>query len=61
MKQKIIVGRPKAIEGKKKTAKVFINLTEEQKKILQKKADEEERSLSQICIFALKQCNILPK
>lgn len=48
------VGRPKATAHKKKSAKVFVNITDEQKKKLMKLSDEEDLSLSQLCIKALK-------
>lgn len=48
-------GRPeiKDIE-KKKNHHVFVNLTKDQKKKIQAKADKDGISLSQICIQALK-------
>lgn len=53
------VGRPKKSDRNKKNQKIFINMTLEQKKRLQKKAEEEELSLSQICLRALKAQGII--
>jgi len=48
------VGRPKSKPNKKKSAKVFINLTEEQKSSLSALAETEDLSMSQLCVKALK-------
>lgn len=48
------VGRPKSKPNKKKSAKVFINLTEEQKSNLSALAETEDLSMSQLCVKALK-------
>lgn len=53
------VGRPKSIKGKKKSAKIFVNLTEIQKLKLVKISEEEDLSLSQICLKALKKCGYI--
>jgi hypothetical protein len=47
-------GRPKKIVNKKKSAKVFVNLTEEQKNKLILLAEEEDLSMSQLCVKSLK-------
>jgi len=47
-------GRPKKIVNKKKSAKVFVNLTEEQKSKLMLLAEEEDLSMSQLCVKSLK-------
>lgn len=48
------VGRPRVSLAKKKNAKIFINLTQEQKNKLEKLAEAEDLSLSQLCLKALK-------
>ena len=48
------VGRPKKTINKKKSAKVFVNLTENQKNKLMQLAEEEDMSLSQLCVKSLK-------
>lgn len=48
------VGRPKKTADKKKSAKVFINLTEEQKDKLMLLSEEEDLSMSQLCLKSLK-------
>jgi hypothetical protein len=48
------IGRPKIIESKKKSEQIFVNLTSEQKEKLSAIAEKEDRSLSQICVQALK-------
>jgi len=53
------VGRPKISLAKKKTAKIFINLTNEQKSKLEKIAEEEDLSLSQLCLRALKTAKLI--
>ena len=53
------VGRPKTIKSRKKTAKIFVNLTESQKKILDKEAKKLDVSLSHICLQALKKSGYL--
>lgn len=52
-------GRPTIIESRKKTAKIFVNITEDQKKKLVKKAEQEDMSLSQICLHALKAYGVI--
>ena len=47
-------GRPKKIVKKKKSAKVFVNLTEGQKDKLMLLAEEEDMSMSQLCVKSLK-------
>jgi len=47
-------GRPKKTASKKKSAKVFINLTEEQKSNLFILGETEDMSMSQLCVKALK-------
>lgn len=48
-------GRPKEKDiEKKKNYHIFVNLTKEQKEKIQAKADEDDVSLSKICIQALK-------
>ena len=60
MKKKALpVGRPPISKKMKKSAKIFINLTEEQKVKLGKLAKKEDRSLSYICLQALKKCNYI--
>lgn len=51
------VGRPR--KTNKKTAKVFVNLTESEKQKLDKIALKENLSLSQICYKALKNSKII--
>lgn len=53
------IGRPKKSKSTKKSAKIFINLTEEQKKKLVEKSEELEQSLSYICLQALKDKNLI--
>lgn len=53
------VGRPKISLAKKKTAKIFINLTNEQKNKLEKIAEKEDLSLSQLCLRALKTAKLI--
>ena len=53
------VGRPKTIKSRKKTAKIFVNITESQKKTLDEKAKELDSSLSRICLQALKESGYL--
>jgi len=48
------VGRPKKAANKKKSAKVFINLTEKQKSNLFILGETEDMSMSQLCVKALK-------
>ncbi|AXX96343.1 hypothetical protein [Arcobacter ellisii] len=48
------IGRPTSSKDKKKSAKVFVNLTEKQKLNLQIISEKEGLSLSQLCIKALK-------
>jgi len=59
MIKKAKVGRPKTIKSSKKTAKIFVNITESQKKILEEKAKELDSSLSRICLQALKKSGYL--
>jgi predicted transcriptional regulator len=59
MKKKPTVGRPPISKKIKKSAKVFINLTEEQKVKLAKLAKKEDRSLSYLCLQALKKCDYI--
>ena len=47
-------GRPKASASRKKSEKIFVNLTKEQKSKLLKVAEKEDLSLSHICLKALK-------
>lgn len=49
------VGRPIKNMNKKKNKKVFVNLTESQKKQLSELAEEDDISLSRVCINALKE------
>ena len=53
------VGRPRVNTSKKKSAKVFINLTDTQKKKLMELAELEDLSLSQLCLKALKMTKYL--
>ncbi len=53
------VGRPPISKKMKKSAKIFINLTEEQKVKLAKLAKKEDRSLSYLCLQALKKCDYI--
>lgn len=53
------VGRPKTTNIKKKTAKIFVNMTEKQKLTLKNISDKEDLSLSQICLKALKECGYI--
>lgn len=59
MTKKPKVGRPEIIKSRKKTAKIFVNLTEEQKKKLVKKAEQDDVSLSKICLEALKAYGVI--
>ena len=53
------IGRPRKPDKAKKSAKIFINMTEEQKFKLIKKAEKDDLSLSQICLQALKAQGII--
>ncbi len=53
------VGRPKKTADKKKSAKIFINLTEKQKSTLYILAEREDVSMSQLCIQALKKAGYI--
>lgn len=53
------VGRPKKTANKKKSAKIFINLTEKQKSTLCILAEKEDLSMSQLCVKALKKAGYL--
>ena len=53
------VGRPLKSDKTKKSAKIFINMTEDQKVKLVKKAEEHDVSLSHICLQALKKCGYI--
>jgi uncharacterized protein YdaU (DUF1376 family) len=53
------VGRPKKTANQKKSAKVFINLTEKQKSILFMLAETEDLSMSQLCVKALKKAKYI--
>lgn len=53
------IGRPPKSNKTKKSAKIFINMTEEQKKKLIKKAEKSDISLSHICLQALKECGYI--
>jgi len=59
MKKIAKVGRPLKSNKTKKSAKIFINMTEEQKEKLVKKAEELDQSLSYICLQALKKQGII--
>ena len=59
MKKSQKVGRPPKPDKTKMSAKIFINMTETQKKKLVKKAEESQKSLSQICLEALKAQKII--
>lgn len=48
-------GRPTLSDQEIKTSHIFVNITAEQKKVLKEIADKESRSLSQLCVHALKQ------
>lgn len=52
-------GRPKKTANQKKSAKVFINLTEKQKSKLFMLAEMEDLSMSQLCVKALKKVGYL--
>lgn len=58
-KKPLKVGRPPIPDKKKKVAKIFINMTEEQKEKLVKISERDDVSLSNICIQALKKCGII--
>lgn len=53
------VGRPGVSAGQKKDSHIFVNLTAKQKESLKKIADTESRSLSQLCVHALKKAGYL--
>lgn len=53
------VGRPTKSIKTRKSAKIFINMTEEQKEKLVKKAETLDQSLSYICLQALKAQKII--
>lgn len=53
------VGRPCKPKNSRKSAKIFINMTEEQKERLVKKAEQLDQSLSNICLQALKAQKII--
>jgi uncharacterized protein (DUF1778 family) len=53
------VGRPSVIDKKKKSSHVYLNLTAKEKEKLQKAAEAENRSLSQLCIHVLKKAKYL--
>ena len=53
------VGRPKTEESRKKSEKIFVNLTKSQKKKLLIHAEKEDESLSRICIKALKEAGYI--
>lgn len=55
------VGRPKISSTKKKSAKIFINMSEREKKILEKKAEKLDESLSKICLKALREYGLFDK
>jgi len=59
MKKIAKVGRPLKSIKTKKSAKIFINMTEKQKEKLVKKAEELDQSLSYICLQALKKQGII--
>jgi hypothetical protein len=59
MKKLAKVGRPPKSDERKKSAKIFINMTEKQKAKLVKKAEELDLSLSYICLQALKDKGII--
>ena len=59
MKKVAKVGRPPKSDEAKKSAKIFINMTEEQKEKLVKKAEKLDLSLSHICLQALKDKGII--
>ena len=48
------IGRPTSSKDKKKSAKVFVNLTVKQKLNLKIISEKEDLSLSQLCLKALK-------
>ena len=53
------IGRPKTKESRKKSEKIFVNLTKVQKKKLLVYAEKEDESLSKICIKALKKAGYI--
>lgn len=59
MKTKLKPGRPKVKSKKKKSEKIFVNLTSAQKNKLVKKSEEDDISLSKICILALKKAGYI--
>lgn len=59
MKNSPKIGRPPKSDKTKMSAKIFINMTETQKNKLVKKAEESQKSLSQICLEALKAQKII--
>jgi hypothetical protein len=58
-KKKRNVGRPPKSNKTKKSAHIFINLTESEKKTLEKNAEKHGCSLSYICVQALRAQNII--
>jgi len=59
MKKDKKVGRPPKSDETKKSAKIFINMTEKQKEKLIKRAEKLDVSLSYICLQALKSKGII--
>jgi hypothetical protein len=59
MKKIAKVGRPIKSSKTKKSAKIFINMTEKQKEKLVKKAEKLDQSLSYVCLQALKDQGII--
>lgn len=53
------VGRPLKPDKTKKSAKIFINMTEDDKIKLMKFAEKENLSLSQVCYKALRESKFL--
>ena len=53
------VGRPPIDKNRKKGKKIFVNLTESQRKQLDQLAEKDDISLSRICINALKEVGYL--
>ena len=47
-------GRPKSLKARKKSEKIFVNLTERQKREIAQLSEKEDLSLSQVCVKALK-------
>lgn len=58
-KEKRNVGRPRKLDKLKKSEKIFINMTEEEKNKLIKKSEEQDVSLSYICLQALRKAGYL--